>query len=205
MNYIELIHEVNERVSKWKEQQMRKKQPCHSEQLQFTSEVVQYVSTIHKMTKINPGAKSVEKTSARSLPMEVPIYGPRFIPPTYFSLQKREPSFDVKPSTSYIRPLTVVHPYYFPELARCPQCQSDNIKWEGWNSYGYRDVHGLFHEETALGAQLSCKDCRQRGLDTGNKIHHCFATTNVIFWENQNMWEIPRKYFAFDIISKMKA
>ena len=163
------------------------------------------------MTKVNPGAKSVEKTAARVLAPEIPIYGPRFEPPTYMALRKRDVAVDIKPDTSYVRPLTIIHPFYFPELAKCPQCHSENVKWEGWNSYGYRDVHGLFYEETALGVQLNCKDCAKRAevkraeskqgeskqaeekqaAEKQAKIHHCFATTNVIFWENKNLWEIP--------------
>ena len=171
------------------------------------------------MTRTNPGAKSVEKTTPKSLPVEVPVYGPRFEPPTYLHLKKRNSAFHVKPDTSYVRPLTIIHPYYFPDLAKCHQCGSMNVKWEGWNAYGYRDVHGISYEETALGSQLSCKDCKQRGIEEkgskgkgvqekgkgvqekgkagasekDEKIHHCFAMTNAVVWEKRQLWEIPRE------------
>lgn len=193
------IIQVEARVLKWKAQQQKKNQPCHVGQLQFAAEVVQYVGVIHRMMKINPSMKSFEKTTARVLPPEIPIYGPRFEPPTYLALRKRDVATDVKPDTSYVQPLMIIHPFYFSELARCSQYLSENIKWEGWNSCGYWDVHGLFHEETALGVQLNCKDCQRWGeerrkeeeQEKRDKIQHCFATTNVIFWEKKSLWDIP--------------
>ena len=131
--------------------------------------------------------------NAKPLPPEVPIFGPRFVPPTYLSLKKRKTTFNVDPRTSYLRPLTIIHPYYFPNLGNCPHCDSTDLTSEGWNSYGYRDVHGISYEETALGVQLSCKACQKRGEGSKNKVHYRFSTTNVIFWEKRNFWEIPRK------------
>ena len=147
------------------------------------------------MTKTNPGAKSVEKTAPKPLPVEVPIYGPRFVPPTYLHMKKRNSAFVIKPGTSYVRPLTIIHPYYFPNLAKCHQCGSENVKWEGWNAYGYRDVHGISYEETAMGSQLSCKACKEKGGrdEKGEKLHHCFSMTNAVVWENLQLWEIPRE------------
>lgn len=70
------------------------------------------------------------------------------------------------------------------------------MKWEGWNAYGYRDIHGISYEETALGSQLSCKACKERGGkdDEGEKLHHCFSMMNAVVWEKLQLWEIPRKF-----------
>lgn len=131
---------------------------------------------------------------AKPLPLEIPIHGPRFVSPTYLSLQKRKSTFNVEPQTSYIRPLTIIHPYYFPKLGQCPHCDSDDLTSEGWNSYGYRDVHGISYEETALGVQLSCKACQKCGTESKEKVPYRFSTTNVIFWEKRDFWGIPRKH-----------
>lgn len=144
------------------------------------------------MTRVSPNAKSVEKTTPPQLPIGVPIYGPRFVPPSYLSIQKRKSATDIKPSASYIRPLTIVHPFYFPELGKCPQCDSVDITWEGWNPYGHRDVHGVSYEETVLGMQLECKSCRRQST-LEKKMTHRFTTTNVIFWERRSLWEQPRE------------
>jgi hypothetical protein len=109
----------------------------------------------------------------------------------------------------YLRPLNVVHPFYYPSLARCPQCCGTNIVWEGWTGTGARDVHGVKLEEAALGCQLRCKDCkemRQENRDSQmapesdddseaeqGAVGYCFATTNVSFWGKQEHWQIPRE------------
>ena len=36
-------------------------------------------------------------------------------------------------------------------------------------------------------------DSERNQEEKQNKIQHCFATTNVVFWENKNLWEIPRE------------
>jgi hypothetical protein len=121
----------------------------------------------------------------RSLPSDIPFYGPRFSPPSYAVLQKRQTS-TIEPESAYIKPVNVIHPFYYPALAKCPECQSLDVKWDGWTGTGSREVHGIKREETALGYQLRCNQCQSSAKA------HCFATTNPIFWERKQHWEIPR-------------
>src|SRR5262245_28386318 len=124
----------------------------------------------------------------KSLPSDIPFFGPRFLPPSYMVLQKRQTS-NFGPEPAYLKPVNIVHPFYYPMLARCPNCQSLDVKWEGWTGTGSREVHGLKHEETALGYQLRCNACQQKP-DT--KIH-CFALTSPLFWDKWQHWEVPRR------------
>jgi hypothetical protein len=121
---------------------------------------------------------------------EVPLLGPRFLPPSYLHIKKRNSTPNIVPASAYLKPLHIVHPFYYPELSKCPQCHSDNILWDGWNTAGHREVHGVYREETTLGYQLKCTPCR----DTLQPGGYCFATTNAKFWANKEHWEIPRVY-----------
>lgn len=148
---------------------------------------------VHKATSVHGLAK--KGTASPVLAKDVPFLGPRFLPPSYLLLQKRNPEADIKPSTAYLKPLHVVHPFYYPELAVCPQCSSDDISWEGFTTTGPRLVHGMAREETAIGAQLKCKPCMSRfGKDGPEEGMYCFATTNPTFWERKQHWEIPGKH-----------
>jgi hypothetical protein len=149
--------------------------------------VVQYVNYIHKATTVRGGPKNGQAPPI--LRKEVPILGPRFLPPSYIHIQKCSPTPAIIPTSAYLKPLHIIHPFYHPELAKCPQCDSDNILWEGWNTAGHREVHGIHREETALGYQLKCQPCR----DSSQQSNYCFATTNAKFWGNKEHWEIPRE------------
>ena len=119
--------------------------------------MVEYVNLIWNTTRCRSSKATVMKT----LGYDVPILGPRFVPPTYLHLRLRPGSVNMKPDTQYIKPINIVHPLYYPELARCPQCQSCNdITWEGWTTTGARELHGVSHKETALGLQLRCDACK---------------------------------------------
>ncbi|KAM6489712.1 hypothetical protein JOM56_014735, partial [Amanita muscaria] len=158
--------------------------PCA--QLEWEAAIVQYVNFVHDTTRARP------KKSAVSLPRlsnEIPLLGPRFLPPSYLHARKRPGNAPIEPELMYLRPLNVVHPFYYPSLARCPQCCGTNILWEGWTGTGARDVHGVKLEEAALGCQLRCKDCKGQGAGGG----YCFATTNVLFWGKYEHWQIPRE------------
>jgi hypothetical protein len=178
--------QVRQRVEGWK--RYRSAQSDDPEQLEWAANVVQYVNYIYKATTVRGGPKNGEAPPI--LRKEVPILGPRFLPPSYIHIQKRSPTPTITPTSAYLKPLHIIHPFYNPELAKCPQCDFDNILWEGWNTAGYREVHGLHREETALGYQLKCQSCR----DSPQQSNYCFATTNAKFWENKEHWEIPREY-----------
>jgi len=122
----------------------------------------------------------------RSLPSNIPFFGPQFLPPLYAVLGKCQTS-TVKPESAYLKPVNVVHPFYYPMLAKCPECQSLDVKWDGWMGTGSCKVHGVKWEETALGYQLWCNQCQT--FSSGKT--HCFATTNLLFWEKKQHWEIP--------------
>ena len=86
------------------------------------------------------------------------------------------------------------------------------MSWQSWTSTGYREVHGVFREETALGYQLDCLSCHealdstgaksqgnkgQSSTDKGEKPKKkgvAFATTNFKFWERRQHGEIPSEY-----------
>jgi hypothetical protein len=161
-------------------------------QLEWAANVVQYVTYIYKATTVRAGTQ--KWTAPLTLRKEVPLLGPRFLPPTYIHLQKRSSTPDIEPATTYLKPLHIVHPFYYADLAKCPQCLSENTSWQGWTSTGHRDVYGVRRGETALGYQLECKDCKSHihSHNTENKSH-CFATTNMTFWVGKEHWEIPRK------------
>lgn len=94
----------------------------------------------------------------------------------------------------YLKALTVIHPVYFPEIAKCPLCDSDNIKWHSWVATGYREVHGVSKDELALGYQIRCKSCEQsRAGGEKAKTQVCYATTSAEFWERYKEWNIPRE------------
>ncbi|GBE81445.1 hypothetical protein SCP_0311740 [Sparassis crispa] len=181
--------EVETRWKKWK--RARPSQSQYTEQLEWEAHVVEYVNTVYKLTKAHGNSKTATNVSLRH---EIPLYGPHFIPPTYADEFKQDATPGIVPETAYLKPLTVIHPFYFPELARCPQCSSDDIKWCGWTPTGHREVHGIFREETALGFQLRCQSCaKQCGVhgEGDDEGPYCFSTTSPLFWEKREHWEIP--------------
>src|SRR5882757_4764747 len=99
-------------------------------QLKWEAEVVEYVDTIHGMTKIHGNAKA--NTVAASLRINIPIIGPFFEPPGYLHLQKRNATPSIEPGSSYLLPITIIHPFFHPGLESCPACGSQNTYWDGW-------------------------------------------------------------------------
>jgi hypothetical protein len=185
MQNTHLATKVRKRVEGWKK--FRTAQSDDPEQLNWAANIVQYVNYIHKATTIRGGAKD-----GKALPIlrkEVPFLGPRFLPPSYLHAQKRSATPNILPGPAYLKPLHIVHPIYYPHLARCPQCNSDNVHWDGWTTGGHREVHGVNREETALGYQLKCQSCRDISEDGA----YCFATTNPTFWKGKEHWEVPRE------------
>lgn len=160
-------------------------------QLTWAAHVVEYVNHIFKATRVHGLSKSKELPP---LSIETPLYGPRFMPPTYFDYTKRSGTPEITPDVMYLKALTVIHPVYFPEIAKCPLCDSDNIKWHSWVATGYREVHGVSKDELALGYQIRCKSCEQsRAGGEKAKTQVCYATTSAEFWERYKEWNIPRE------------
>ncbi|KAG2043856.1 hypothetical protein BDR03DRAFT_930693 [Suillus americanus] len=127
-------------ISIWKESRNHKNHPHPEFQLRWEAEVVEY--------KIEPTDK---------LGLNIPLLGPQFVPPSYMHIQKCSGLRHqvIEPVTQYIKPLNIIHPFYYPQLATCPRCSSDKeTTWEGWTSTGACELHGLICEETALSAQL---------------------------------------------------
>lgn len=133
---------------------------------------------------------------SKTLSQGVPIYGPVFLPPSYLEQTKRQSAPEITPDVMYLKPLTIIHPFYFSDLFHCPNQPLDTpdghkVSWDGWSSMGPREVHGLEREETALGFQLRCHACPARS-PTGDKLQHCWALTSSQFWQQREHYDIPR-------------
>ncbi|KAF7969565.1 hypothetical protein HWV62_26925 [Athelia sp. TMB] len=193
---------VQKQVEQW--EKSRTTQPERTEQLEWVAHIVEYVKYLKSATSVHGLAK--DKTP-RTLKATVPIMGPRFIPPTYLQRQQRNTTPVIEPETTYLKPLTVIHPIFFPSLAKCPQCDGDDIRWDEWTTTGPRDVHGVRREEMAIGVQLRCNGmCAQRfkGKDAPEQGVYCFATTNVLFWEKREHWEIPLARELYNLITELR-
>jgi hypothetical protein len=153
--YMFTNRQVEKRVMSWKVS--RSDQTQNVVQLTWNAHIVEYVNNIYGRTTVH--ANSSKGTVADSLPKDILILGPRFVPPSYLHVEKRQKCPAIEPMTGYLKPLVVVHPFYYPGLAKCPQCDSMNVKWDSWTTKGHREVHGIRQEECALGMQLRCKDC----------------------------------------------
>lgn len=183
-----ILVQVRQRLKSW--ERNRKHQSSVKAQLSWEAEVVEYVSFVHKLTSVHGNKKGA---APPALQKEVPILGPHFLPPGYIHAQKRDAK--ITPDISYIRALTVVHPFYFPTISQCcPSCNSSDTLLEGWTTKGARDVHGLLRDERAIGVQIICKHCRgqyEKGGPQEGKGHFCFATTAKCFWAKWEHWRIP--------------
>jgi hypothetical protein len=127
-------------------------------QLEWEAEVVKYVNLIWNTTQCH----SSKAAAAKTLGYDAPILGPCFVLPTYLHLRLQPGQSSIKPDIQYIKPINIIHPLYYPELARCPQCQScGDTTWEGWATTGACELHGISHKETALGLQLYCDACKR--------------------------------------------
>jgi hypothetical protein len=169
-------------VTSWKAS--RSDQTQNEVQLTWNAHVVEYVNNIYGRTTVH--ANSSKGTVADSLPKDILILGPRFVPPSYLHVEKRQKCPVIEPMMVYLKPLIVVHPFYYPGLAKCPQCDSINVKWDSWTTKGHREVHGIRQEECALGMQLRCKDCEMhfgKGQSLRIKAGHI-----LILWEDREGW-----------------
>src|ERR1700722_7128371 len=158
--------------------------------MQWEANVIEYVNFLWDRTRVNRGGG--KETAVTHLPKDILIMGPRFVPPSYPQLERRQyAAANLSPAMAYIKPINVVHPFYYPALTICPKCQSKEVLWKGWTSTGSREGHGIKREETAIGYQLQCKECAGESRDEQQGF--CYATTNPAFWQNWEYWQIPRQ------------
>jgi hypothetical protein len=156
--------------------------------------VVEYVNLVYRSTKKHGNSK--KDTPAPCLPQDVPFLGPRFVPPTYLNAKRRQGNLVAEPETAYLKPLNIIHPFYYDNITKCPQCDSSDVSWDGWTATGHRELHGISCEEMALGYQLICKQCKEEYSAKSNHVNggegsFCFATTNPTFWKKWEHWAIP--------------
>ncbi|TFY78545.1 hypothetical protein EWM64_g5465, partial [Hericium alpestre] len=175
-------------------------------QFQWAVHVVEYVSYLYGATrpapiprkKGQPVPDPPPKPKPHSLRPGIPIFGPRFVPPSYLHLEKRSNMPTIEPEMAYLKAFNIIHLFYYPQLAICPRCCGKNVGWEGWTSTGPREVYSVRRGELALGCQIRCKDCQtvKEGLskEEADKITHCTATTNALFWEKWQYWEVPQPW-----------
>jgi hypothetical protein len=150
------VNQVQKRVAAWKNLPAGKSSPRQAFQLEWEAEIIEYVNFVWQKTR--PQSKRDE---AKGLPQDVPLLGPCFIPPNYLHTRKRSGAVTISPETQYLKALNILHPFYYPELAQCPQCHSrDDVCWDGWTGTGARELHGIATEEAALGLQLRCNACK---------------------------------------------
>jgi hypothetical protein len=187
---------VNTRVKAWIKHRSSatRNQSSIIAQLEWEAEVVEYVGFVYKLTKTHGNSKKA--TLPPCLPKDVPLLGPWFLPSLYLHIQKRQSMPIINPEISYLKPLNIVHPFYYDSLGSCPRCQSTDILWDGWTTTGHRKLHGIHEEETALGYQLICKQCKsqylhEKGGAGDGEGAYCFATTNPVFWKLCEHWAIP--------------
>ncbi|KAI0299515.1 hypothetical protein BC826DRAFT_1090503 [Russula brevipes] len=145
---------VGRRIEAWKNSHPPE-QMASDAQLTWEANVVQYVDHLYQRTKRQKDSKTHCYGLPNALLPTILLFGPRFLPPSYLHIQCRHPAPSYNPTQAYLKPINIVHPFYYPQLAQCPVCKSKDILWEGWTSTGSRRIHGITCEETALGFQRS--------------------------------------------------
>ncbi|KAJ7036212.1 hypothetical protein C8F04DRAFT_954042 [Mycena alexandri] len=187
------LKQVDTRLISW--QNNRATQSNYKPQLQFEANVAKYDMALHREIRPPTVAKTSTKIpQPKALKPGLPIYGPKFIPPSLKSFVGTRRTILSGP---LLRPLTatlinIIHPVYYPTLGNCPHCGSSDVRWDGWNGTGSREVHGLRREKTALGYQLQHDKCTP-DEGTTKPRNRAFASTNQLFWENWEHWKIPRR------------
>jgi hypothetical protein len=189
LTYQRCRQQVARRVEAWRNSHTPE-QMASDAQLTWEANVVQYVDHVYQRTKRRKDSKTHCYGPPHALPPTIPLFGPRFLPPTYLHIQCRHAAPCYDPTQAYLKPINIIHPFYYPQLAQCPACKSKDVFWEGWTSTGSRRVHGIGCEETALGFQLRCEPCSEEAKRTKGHAF-CFATTNITFWAKREHWEIP--------------
>ncbi|KAJ7261185.1 hypothetical protein C8J57DRAFT_1232739 [Mycena rebaudengoi] len=163
------------------------------ESLEWEANIAEFVLFLHRETRAPAVPQGSTKISSeRVLRSGIPIYGPRFLPPSLNDMRLRRGK--IKTETTYLLPINIIHPVYYDNLGTCPHCGSTDVKRDSWNATSSREVHGLRWEETALGSN--------------------YATRHIL--EDWEHWEIPRgiPYFfsccavsrdLFDLIIELRS
>ena len=176
---------------------------------------MEYVNFIFELTRIHGNAKT--DAPRKPLPTNLPLFGPKFQPPSFADIQKRSLKPIKTPDLAYLKPLHIIHPFYYPELSVCPHCGATgkDVRWDSWTTTGHRDIYGLQQNECALGYQLRCNICKQANIgkshtrrrrrnqsanEGGGNVEepeddetYCVATTSFVFWSGWEFWKIPCK------------
>ncbi|KAG2113703.1 hypothetical protein DEU56DRAFT_710042, partial [Suillus clintonianus] len=171
---------VKKRVESWTGHDERMKNSRPKRQYEWEAEIVEYINYISDKTRI----RSAKALTRPCLNLKTPILGPHFVPPLYLhALRRNQSEPAVNPETLYLKPLRVIHPFYHPELARCPRCDcTDSVQWDGWTGTGPRDVHGLFVDEGAIGTQIRCENCKKDPTSKKGQQqkHHCRPSSSKL-------------------------
>ena len=178
-SHSQYVRQVNDRVTQW-EKIRAGHQDCNKFELTWVSHVVEY---LHRLPDHLVGLD-------KRLPEGMQLHGPTFKPP---SLDEHLLHGDeLKPEDMYIRPVTVLHPLYFPDLKMCPRDRSHKPQWDGFTTSGPRTVYGVNAPELALGYQIRCRQCSAHDLKGGAQ-QTCFGTASPQYWAGVPHWERPRE------------
>ncbi|TCD60736.1 hypothetical protein EIP91_009619 [Steccherinum ochraceum] len=165
------IKKATELANDWEQRRLAGGQSVCRAQLDFEANAVLYTQFLIDATRVHGNSKSLHEY--KPLPRKIPLYGPRFKPPQFLDKVKRTTSPNLKTlgSVPNLMKFTIVHPCFT----------------GGWTTTGHRSVYGVARNETALGVQRRCETCRLNGDP------YALATTNPLFWEPYQHWEIPKK------------
>lgn len=165
-------------------------------QLCWMASVVVYVTRMYNATKLHGSKKKT--ATVPTLATQIPLLGPRFTPPTYLQTMRRKgPRASISPGVSYLKPLNIVHPFYYPSLARCAKCGTTKsgtggVSLKAWAGTAPRSAYGVAEDEFAYGVQYECENCGKESRASGGKKEgYCCSTTNPEFWKGYPPWEIP--------------
>jgi hypothetical protein len=83
-------------------------------QLKWEAAVVQYVNFVWEKTQLSCSTEPDAMTP--QLSDSIPLLGPCFMPPAYLHASKRPGAMHTDPGPMYLRPLNIIHPFYYPNL-----------------------------------------------------------------------------------------
>lgn len=177
----------------WKDTRNKTHQRWTERQLVWAAAVVEYVNILYDIMQVKSNKGKVSVKEYKPVPKNFPYFGPHFFPPGYRDFEIRNSTPMITPQTMYLKPLTIIHPIYFPDIANCPRCDGLNVAWSNWTSAGYREVYGIRLDEFALGYQLRCTDCKEReeNKPKQDRERHCWTTTSMDFWARRKVWDVP--------------
>ncbi|KAG1846545.1 hypothetical protein F4604DRAFT_1524808, partial [Suillus subluteus] len=109
--------QVKKRVESWTGHDDCMTNPRPRRQYEWEAEIIEYINYISDKTQV----RSAKALTRPRLDSKIPLLGPHFVPQSYLhALRRNQPEPAVNPDTLYLKPLQVIHPFYYSELARCP-------------------------------------------------------------------------------------